>query len=310
MGDYAQGPIGAVALAQTFLPQWKPQKEQPARQCRAGCTGTSWNPSAAHDQAAALQWPRRGLVVARKVLAATATGFIGFAKATAIATAFTATAVAAFGKATLAASTFAIAARLAKVAATFLAWGKVAVAEITLATVAVAKVAASAGRAITGGKFTAWCAIALSEVARRARAVKALAFAAKTGAIVALAKGRTVAKTALAAIAFAIATATKATATTAKTTTTARFAEAVAATATAKATAATTTATVALATAGEALLRFQTIDGFGLEGLAGEFFDVEHATAVAELGKRHGHAFTTGAARTANAVRVVLGLHG
>lgn len=300
MGDYAQGPIGAVALAQTFLPQWQPQKEQPARQCRAGCTGTSWGPSAAHDQAAALQWPRLGLVVARKVLAATATGFIGFAKATAIATAFTATAVAAFGKATLAASTFAIAARLAKVAATFLAWGKVAV----------AKVAASAGRAITGGKFTAWCAIALTEVARRARAVKALAFATKTGAIVALAKGRTVAKTALAAIAFAIATATKATATTAKTTTTARFAEAVAATATAKATAATTTATVALATAGEALLRFQTIDGFGLEGLAGEFFDVEHATAVAELGKRHGHAFTTGAARTANAVRVVLGLHG
>lgn len=309
MGDYAQGPIGAVALAQIFLPQWQPQKEQPARQCRAGCSGTSWGPSAAHDQAAALQWPRRGLVVARKVLAATATGFIGFAKATAIATAFTATAVAAFGKATLAASTFAIAARLAKVAATFLAWGKVAVAEITLATVAVAKVAASAGRAITGGKFTAWCAIALTEVARRARAVKALAFATKTGAIVALAKGRTVAKTALAAIAFAIATATKAT-TTAKTTTTARFAEAVAATATAKATAATTTATVALATAGEALLRFQTIDGFGLEGLAGEFFDVEHATAVAELGKRHGHAFTTGAARTANAVRVVLGLHG
>ena len=61
---------------------------------------------------------------------------------------------------------------------------------------------------------------------------------------------------------------------------------------------------------GLALLRLHAGHHFGLDGLAGVGFDVENLAAVAHFGKGDGQAIASGAAGTANAVGVILGLHG
>ncbi len=85
---------------------------------------------------------------------------------------------------------------------------------------------------------------------------------------------------------------------------------------TAKAAALAAAAFAALAAKGfarwvvKALLGFQAGNGFGLEGLLGVVLDVANLSAVADFGKGHGNAAAASTARTANAVGVVLGLHG
>ena len=59
-----------------------------------------------------------------------------------------------------------------------------------------------------------------------------------------------------------------------------------------------------------ALLRLQTCNGAGEDGLAGEVFDVPDAVAVAEFGKGYGCARAACAACATNAVGVVFGFHG
>ena len=83
----------------------------------------------------------------------------------------------------------------------------------------------------------------------------------------------------------------------------------VAATAEATAVVATRT-TAAFGAAGEALLWLQPFNGLGFELQAGKAFNIKNTAAVTEFGKGHGHAFTPSAAGAANAVGVVLGLHG
>ena len=57
------------------------------------------------------------------------------------------------------------------------------------------------------------------------------------------------------------------------------------------------------------MLRLQARHHFGLDGLAGIGFDVKNLAAVAHFGKGNCQAIAPGAARAANAVGVILGLH-
>ena len=58
------------------------------------------------------------------------------------------------------------------------------------------------------------------------------------------------------------------------------------------------------------MLWLQPFNGLGFELQAGKAFNIKNTAAVTEFGKGHGHAFAPSAAGAANAVGVVLGLHG
>ena len=165
----------------------------------------------------------------------------------------------------------------------------------------------TAGTKVTAAAFTtASFAIAKATASTKATTITtciteiALGTVTKAGtlAITAKAAASSTAKPALAAIAAAAAKPTLA-----------AWRAFAAATAEATAVVATCT-TAAFGAAGEALLWLQSFNGLGFELQAGKAFNIKNTAAVTEFGKGHGHAFAPSAAGAANAVGVVLGLHG
>src|SRR5574344_2402842 len=160
----------------------------------------------------------------------------------------------------------------------------------------------TAGTKVTAAAFTIAKATASTKATTITTCITEIALGtvtkAGTLAVTAKAAASSTAKPALAAIAAAAAK-----------TTLAAWCAFAAATAEATAVVATCT-TAAFGAAGEALLWLQSFNGLGFELQAGKAFNIKNTAAVTEFGKGHGHDFAPSAAGAANAVGVVLGLHG